>query len=528
MNGIATVWTAVASRHDQARLLLAVALVLTALPADAGRILDHIRNTDLNNYALGMTVAVSQRPYVSVKNSVIVYPYLTAFQYHAFTDDWLLLTEGELGLRRVIESGWEFGLTGRIETLGFGSEVTDELLGMDHRQWTIEAAPFATLRRFPIHATIKPFKEISGRHGGWNSQFRLSWPIDSHWGYFVPLLQANYQDSDYTNYYYGVKDYEARPDRPEYSPGSAVNYTAGLRLGYRITDHWLLSASLNYEILDDEIVNSPIVEHDQLWSGHIGLAYNADVFQRREYGPDNYTMPTFEFRVGLFQDNISTELIRDDVNGNPGEIIQLEDLLAASDAEAVLQFDAIYRFNNYHRIEAGYLDLSRDSFLTLETDLRYGDEQFDSGTEIEVRSDMRLMKLSYAFSLMNDAQKELGLMVGVHVSRLQTEISSSQTGQRELSSASTPLPAAGAHGSITLGNKTRLGARLQMYRMQFDHYEGSMNYMTIDLQHAIGQHTSIGIGYNYYALKLDSDISEINGSLDIVHYGPFISLGAHF
>ena len=76
-----------------------------SVPAAAG-ILDFIRDYDLNDYALGVSVLVSQSEYRGADTSVIPYPYLTSFQHQAFTDDWLILSDGDLGLRRVNDEGY--------------------------------------------------------------------------------------------------------------------------------------------------------------------------------------------------------------------------------------------------------------------------------------------------------------------------------------------------------------------------------------------------------------------------------------
>ena len=79
--------------------------------------LDYIRATDLNDFALGLSVSGGQSPYAGADASFIVYPFLTSFEDSAFTDDWLVLREGDLGFRWVSEGGWEFGAAGRIQTL---------------------------------------------------------------------------------------------------------------------------------------------------------------------------------------------------------------------------------------------------------------------------------------------------------------------------------------------------------------------------------------------------------------------------
>jgi hypothetical protein len=94
---------------------------------------------------------------------------------------------------------------------------------------------------------------------------------------------------------------------------------------------------------------------------------------------------------------------------------------------------------------------------------------------------------------MSDLQKELGVMAGVH-----------------------------------LGNKMRLDAKVQIFRMDFDSYEGSLNFLYFGWQRTLGNWGSAGIGYNYYSLHLDSSNADLNGSVDMRQHGPIIFLSAHF
>ena len=335
-------------------------------------------------------------------------------------------------------------------------------------------------------------------------------------------------DETYANHYFQVSLDEAIPGRPVYAPGAATNIAAQITWGYQISEKWLLSGNVAYEKLDDGIANSPIVDKDSLWSGSFGIAYNANIFRSRDFDEDAYKMPRFEFRAGLFRDSMSTKVVLDAPDGSPGEEIDLEDLLGIEEVESVLQLDAIIRLNSFHRLEAGYFDFSRDSALVLNNDVEFGGEIFPAGELVELRTNLRTVRVSYAFSLMHDAQKELGVMAGVHLSRLETELLARNTGQVVKSTASTPLPVIGVHGSVSLGPKTMLGARVQIFRMHFDDYEGSMNYVTLGLQHVLGNTASIGVGYNYYDLKLDSDDSAIRGRLEIRHQGPYAFVGIHF
>ena len=113
---------------------LAILLLLANGSAHAGRILDYFRDFDLNDYALGVSLSVSQSPYLGAKNSTIAYPYLTSFTHSAFTDDWFLIRGENIGVRYVSKSDWEFGVVGRIQTRGVSTTDNDQLLGIEERR----------------------------------------------------------------------------------------------------------------------------------------------------------------------------------------------------------------------------------------------------------------------------------------------------------------------------------------------------------------------------------------------------------
>lgn len=493
----------------------------------AGSVLDYIRDHDLNDYAFGLMVSAEQNPYAGAKNAAFAYPFLTNARDSAFTDTWLLIRDGDLGMRWVGDSGWELGGVVRVQTLGLGNSETDELLGITDRKWTLEVGPTIGWRGWPVHINFKTYAEVSDRHDGMISQLGLSLPMEWARGYLVPSIEAIYQDSDYTDYYYSVTGAESTTTRPTYRAGSATNVALKTRWGYAISDNWLLLGALGLEKLDSSITGSPIVGKDQIWSARLGLAYNADVFQPRAYDDSAPRTPKFDLRVSAFQDSISTRVARDTSEGVPGFETDIEDFLGVADEKTVLQLDATVRLGHYHRLEFGYFELGRNSTTTLSRDLAFGDELFPAGTIVDTRVDARIFRAGYSYSLIRDAQKELAVMAGLHVGRFETDISSDTTAQAERSSAGTPLPVIGAHASIFIGEKTKIGAKVQIFRTDFDRYEGSLNYAMLDVQHRVSNAISVGLGYNFYGMRLSSNDSSVNGYLKVRHHGPtaFFTIG---
>ena len=504
---------------------IAICLILLCLPttASAGRWLDYLRTLDLNDYAFGIAVTAKQNPFSGADSSTFAYPYLTSFQHPSFNRNLVIVNDGELIVRGVRDSGWEFGWNTRIQTLGLGDHRSDDLIGISDRKWTIETGPSVGFRRWPIHVHAGALLEPTDRHDGYLFRLGASYPMQFSRGYIVPSLEWIYQDSAYNDYYYSVDDAEATLIRPAYAPGSSNSTRLRIAWSYALNEHWHLSGKVGVELLGSEIHQSPIVENDEVVFGTIGLAYNGDVFHANTYaGGDDH--PRFQVRVSAFQDNVDSEVRRDTMDGIPGEVIDIEDVLGESDNETVIQADFVYHLGNYHQIEAGYFELVRSARQSNNNELRFGDQIIAAGNDLSSRSHVRSVRLGYSYSLIRDEQKELGLMAGVHFTTFDLTVLSTTSGQQLKSRADAPLPVVGANASLNIGWDLTLGARAQLFRTDFDHHEGSLTYATIDVSRRINDKAMVGLGYNYYRMKLRSGDSDLNGVFQMLHRGPVLFL----
>jgi hypothetical protein len=162
------------------------------------------------------------------------------------------------------------------------------------------------------------------------------------------------------------------------------------------------------------------------------------------------------------------------------------------------------------------------------SDIRLGDEVFPAGTQIEFDAELRVTKAAYGFSLMNDSQKELGVLAGIHITNYEANVVASETGQQVETSVNTPLPVIGVYGSVALGAKTDLSVNLQLFRMEFNHYSGSLNNLYLGLTHYFGDTLGVGLGYTAYLMNLDSADEDLRGSLEMRHHGPILFASLRF
>lgn len=507
----------------RARVSLTFIVFLAASPAAvAGNLLDWIRSYDMNDYSFGLAVSTRQSPYIGGENGTIAYPYLTSFTHSSMSDGWFLIRDGGYGIRRVTDTEWELGAIARIQTLGLGNSEADELTGVADRKWAVEFGPTIGYRGWPIHINWTYWGEVTDRHGGFTTDLALSYPIRIGRGFVVPRVDAIYNSSDFNEYYFAVTDAEATPTRPSYRPGSSFNTRARLRIGYALTPNWLLSATVGVEWLGSDIINSPIVGRDEIVFGNVGLAYNADLFNPTAFDSFDRRLPTFDVRVGAFFSNSNSKLTRDTADGVPGIEIDVEGILDVANDETAIEVDAIWRIGEHHQLEFGFFELVRDGTATLEDDLVFGDALYPAGTDVKTRIDYSSLRFGYTLYLMRDAQKELGVMAGLHLTELAMNVRADDTPLIEKSRSNTPLPVIGLNGAVFFGERTALRARIHIFRTDFDQHEGSLNYAALDLERRFGNRFSVGIGYNFYGIRLRSRDKGLNGALTIRHHGPVI------
>lgn len=513
-------------KQTKLRGLIALGAVLW-LPASAQDFLESFRRTDLNDYAFGVALSVSENPFLGASASAFAYPYLTALEHPAFNDSWFIIRDGDVGLRYVTADDWELGWVVRVQTLGLGGADNEEIEGLLDRRWSIESGPMIGWRRFPVHVGFKYYLELLGRHDGATAELAFSVPREFDWGYIVPSVELHYLDADYADYYYGVKREEAGASRPGYVPGSTVNPYTAIRVGYRLGRHWMLTGTLALEFLDTAIRDSPVVEKERLWSAQIGLAYNADLFGPREYDPSIGSPRALEFRLGAFYNTIDSTVQRFGEDGRPGDEVVLEDVLGTPETDTTLQAHLLMRFMFYQRLEAGYFDLGRDASTVLDRDIVVGGETFPAGTEVTTSQDSQTLQFLYGYSLLRDAQKEFGVSAGLHYTRSEIVLFSAATQQRVELETEIPLPTIGAFGSVALANRWSVQADLRAFALEFDRYEGNMAFASVRLERDFGRHFAAGIGFNYYRTRLESQEVSDRGVYEATRFGPLLYVSMH-
>ena len=107
---------------------------------------------------------------------------------------------------------------------------------------------------------LRAVGDVSGTSDGLEASMDYGYPI--RWGRntLEPIVGVRWMSSDLADYYYGTLDSEVARGAPLYRPGAVVVPTVGLSFARSLTPRWTLIGRLAYDVLPDEIADSPLLE----------------------------------------------------------------------------------------------------------------------------------------------------------------------------------------------------------------------------------------------------------------------------
>ncbi len=220
---------------------------------------------NVTTWGLGGGVSYGKSPYKGYGSDVNPIPLVY------FDDKWVNLYGNDLDLKLGHWDNVSVALRANY-ALGEGYDASDAdiLDGMQKRRGGLWAGPSIAWQT--DFGTLSANYLLAGNKGqrallGFTKQF-----VDGDVT-FSPYARVAWLNSQYVDYYYGVRDSEARPGRQAYEGESTYNVTAGLRIGYTLTPHQRLHLDANVTHLGSGITDSPLVGRSSVPKISLGYLY---------------------------------------------------------------------------------------------------------------------------------------------------------------------------------------------------------------------------------------------------------------
>ncbi|MET0066863.1 MAG: MipA/OmpV family protein [Candidatus Thiodiazotropha sp.] len=158
--------------------------------------------------------------------------------------------------------------------LGYESDDSSYLEGMETRKEDFAAGAEFTYRFGAKRIAFQLTHDLSGTYESYGAklEFALQHPVGSRM-VLEPYAGVRHLSADKADYYFGVKQDEARVGRPAYHPQAGNNAYLGIKTVYCVDDNWSLLGNIEQRVLDSDIAASPIVEDSRAVSAYLGVTY---------------------------------------------------------------------------------------------------------------------------------------------------------------------------------------------------------------------------------------------------------------
>ena len=224
--------------------------------------------TDHLDLSVGAGVVFSPRPYVGASDEVIPIPVIIV-RYK-----WLF-AEGIRGGAQFLRQGKLSGnvyLQANFE--GLKADDSPFLAGIENRSKSADAGVEVVYRARPVGFRVNVLTDVLGRNSGqeYSVQAVTGAPLGSR-GFLLASIGPRWVSANRVDYYYGVRESEATPDRPAYTGTSSWNWDLTLGATARIAGKWSAFVLFSREAFGQPIERSPIVDRTAGYSLISSLTY---------------------------------------------------------------------------------------------------------------------------------------------------------------------------------------------------------------------------------------------------------------
>lgn len=218
-------------------------------------------------WGIGIGVGVERSPYRDFGNKTTALPLLF------YNSERFRLAGTTADLKLGSTSSFDFTLRAKYSNDGYKSGDASILNGMEERKDGIWLGASATWRAPFAKLTTDWLKDASGNSGGQTIRLGIERGLTTGRLRFTPHLGVAWVNSDYVDYYYGVRPSEATASRAAYNGKSTVNTILGLRTDYSLTNAQSLFLDLRVTRYGSAIADSPLVDRSTLPSVRLGYLY---------------------------------------------------------------------------------------------------------------------------------------------------------------------------------------------------------------------------------------------------------------
>jgi hypothetical protein len=212
---------------------------------------------------------------------------------------------------------------------------------------------------------------------------------------------------------------------------------------------------------------------------------------------------TWGFSLGTFAQAFDSRIRLDGKYGEAGTTIDLEQDLGLPSQQDDFNLKAFYRFTDRSQLRFDFLTWNRSSTRVLEREIRWDDEVYEAGAQVDAQGDGQMYNLIYQYAFFNNGKVNFGLDGGLSTFILDTKVTrhvsvvegGTGTTQTELHTKILPVPVLGLHLEMTLVRRLFWRANAYIFDASVAGYDVKLWEAWTSVDYFVTRNFGLGAGF---------------------------------
>ncbi len=186
-----------------------------------------------------------------------------------------------------------------------------------------------------------------------------------------------------------------------------------------------------------------------------------------------------------------------------GAIINLQDSLGMQTQTEVFKLDALYKFNDKHKLEFSYYAINNFNSTTSDKEIEYNGEVIEAGAKIDVHFNTDIYKLNYIYTAYQTNKLDFSFRVGLHATGISTGLDSKleidgeeERLNKESVSVTAPLPVLGIGLGYEIVPSINILYTVDYFFISYEDVSGRMIDTLLALEYQHNKYLGAGLGVN--------------------------------
>jgi hypothetical protein len=241
----------------------------------------------------------------------------------------------------------------------------------------------------------------------------------------------------------------------------------------------------------------------------------------------------FEIALGTFGIDSQPTI---ELNGSAGSArVDFDEEIGGGDSFRG-RVDAQWRFAERHKVQFAAFGLSQSRERRINQEIDWGDVTYPVDATVKFETSFYVIEGVYDYSFVRRDTWELGASIGLHWTHFEGSLKARAEDSggaldadvSESASVDAPLPVIGLRGLWSLSHDFWLAASAQFFALSINEYDGNLQDYRAFVTWQPSRWLGVGVGYERFAVDVDVDKNDFNGSLDWTYDGPMIFYNVSF